>query len=209
MLNLRGQLPYLENGQQYILRVKIPIVTEAPLQAVTGVGDATLYFYAETNVGEGRWSYGATARFPTAGNSSLGSGKYSIGPAAGYDIVRGDWTLGIGTTNYFSVVGPSWRSPVAQTKLDPSATLSLPRGWAVGTSSMSFTYNWYKGMWINVPLGLRIQKALGTSSNLPFVQFLAPLVGSAEFEKNLVAAPGTPAWTIRVMLRWNLPRRKS
>ena len=38
---------------------------------------------------------------------------------------------------------------------------------------------------------------------------VADIVGSAEFEKNLVATADTPSWTIRVMLRWNLPRSKN
>jgi hypothetical protein len=208
-LNLRGQLPYLENGQQYIVRVKIPFVTTSPPDAVTGVGDSTLYYLAVSSPSAGRWTYGATMKFPTAGDSSLGSGKYSIGPAAGYDRLAGDWTVGLSTANYFSVIGPSSRAQVAQTKIDPSALLSLPRGWAIGTSSMSFTYNWVPGTWVDVPLGVRIEKAFGTNSALPLAQFLAPLVGSVEFEKNLVAVADTPSWTIRVMLRWNLPRRKN
>ena len=70
-------------------------------------------------------------------------------------------------------------------------------------------YYWVPGTWVEVPLGVRIEKAFGTNSALPLAQFLAPLVGSAEFEKNLVAVADTPSWTIRVMLRWNLPRRKN
>jgi hypothetical protein len=209
LLNLRAQLPYLENGQQYVIRVKLPFVTTSPAQAVGGVGDSTLTYLAVDDGGGGRWTYGATMKLPTAGDSSLGSGKYSIGPAGSYEHVSGVWSLSLGTTNYFSVIGPASRAQVAQTKIDPGAELSLPRGWAIGTSTMSYTYNWVPGTWINVPLGLRIEKAFGTNSGLPLAQLLAPIVGSAEFEKNLVAAADTPSWTIRVMLRWNLPRSKN
>ena len=209
LLNVRAQLPYLENGQQYVIRVKLPFVATAPAEAVTGVGDSTLTYLAVSDASGGRWTYGATMKLPTAGDSSLGSGKYSIGPAAGYERVSGVWTVGFATTNYFSVIGPSSRAQVAQTKIDPSALLSLPRGWAIGTSTMSYTYNWVPGTWVNVPLGLRIEKAFGTNSGFPLAQLLAPIVGSAEFEKNLVATADTPSWTIRVMLRWNLPRSKN
>jgi hypothetical protein len=209
LLNLRAQLPYLENGQQYIIRVKLPFVTTSPAEAVTGVGDSTLTYLAASDAPGGRWTYGATMKLPTAGDSSLGSGKYSIGPAGSYERVSGVWNVGVSTTNYFSVIGPASRSQVAQTKIDPSALLSLPQGWAIGTSTMSYTYNWVPGTWVNVPLGIRIEKAFGTNSALPIAQLLAPIVGSAEFEKNLVAAADTPSWTIRVMLRWNLPRSKN
>jgi hypothetical protein len=209
LLNLRAQLPYVENGQQYVIRVKLPFVTTSPPEAVTGVGDSTLTYLAVDDASGGRWTYGVTMKLPTAGDSSLGSGKYSIGPAAGYERTSGVWTVGLGTTNYFSVIGPASRAQVAQTKIDPSAQLSLPRGWAIGTSTMSYTYNWVPGMWVNVPLGLRIEKAFGTNAGLPLAQLLAPIVGSAEFEKNLVATADTPSWTIRVMLRWNLPRSKN
>ncbi len=81
-INLRGQLPYVA-GAQYIFRLRLPIVTSAPATAVTGAGDLALYDLAVVDTTRGRWLDGLTVRVPTAQNDSLGTGKYSIGPAFG------------------------------------------------------------------------------------------------------------------------------
>ena len=209
LLNLRGQFPYAVNGQQYVIRVKIPYVSSAAPEVPTGRGDINLYYLAILDDSTGRWSVGPTMRLPTGEKDSLGSGKYSIGPAFGYDRPSGKWTLGFFCSNYFSVIGPASLPAVAQTKIDPSANLSLPRGWAIGTSSMSFTYNWTKGMWVSVPVGLRVDKAFGKNPGVLFAGLLEPLVASLSVEKNLAAAGDTPSWTFRALLRWNLPRRKN
>src|ERR1700728_1061753 len=106
LVNLRGQLPYVA-GAQYVFRLKLPVVTSAPATAVTGAGDLALYDLAVTDVARGRWLEGVTIRIPSAQNDSLGSGKYSVGPAVGYETERGPWTLGFFQQDFFSVIGPA------------------------------------------------------------------------------------------------------
>jgi hypothetical protein len=194
LLNLRGQVPYVAGGVQYVLRVKLPIVTSAPPTSITGAGDISLFDLAVLDNPQGRWLAGGTIRIPSAQNDSLGSGKYSVGPAFGYEMSPGRWTLGFFNQDFFSVVGPQLRSPVGQTKIEPTVTYALPRGWAIGTSTMSFTYDWVRNEWTQVPLGLRIDKA--------FQNELHPLDAYLEIEKNLAAVPDVPAWTIRALVKW-------
>jgi hypothetical protein len=54
LVNLRGQLPYVA-GAQYVVRLKLPLVTSAPATAVTGAGDLALYDLAVTDAARGRW----------------------------------------------------------------------------------------------------------------------------------------------------------
>ena len=84
LVNVRAQLPYVA-GAQYVFRLKLPIVTSAPATAVTGAGDLALYDLAVTDAPRDRWLAGVTIRIPTAQNDSLGTGKYSVGPAFGYE----------------------------------------------------------------------------------------------------------------------------
>jgi hypothetical protein len=197
LVNLRGQLPYVA-GAQYVLRLKLPIVTSAPATAVTGAGDLALYDLAVTDVARGRWLEGVTIRVPSAQNDSLGSGKYSIGPAFGYETQHGPWTLGFFQQGFFSVIGPTSRSPVGQSKIEPVVTLALGSGWSVGLSSMTITYDWVHNEWTEVPVGVCAAKR--------FSRGLSPLEASVEMEQNLADVKGTPGWTIRTLLKWTLPR---
>jgi hypothetical protein len=197
LVNVRGQLPYVA-GAQYVLRLKLPIVISAPAAAVTGAGDLTLFDLAVSDVAGGRWLEGVTIRVPTAQNDSLGSGKYSVGPAFGYETVDGPWTLGFFQQDFFSVIGPKSRSPVGQSKIEPSVTLALAPGWSIGLSTMAVTYDWVKNEWTEVPVGLRVAKR--------FSRGRSPLEASFEVEQNLADARGAPAWTIRTLLKWTLPR---
>jgi hypothetical protein len=196
-LNLRGQLPYVA-GAQYVLRLKLPIVTSAPATAVTGAGDLVLYDLAVSDVARGRWLEGVTIRVPSAQNDSLGSGKYSVGPAVGYETVSGPWRLGFFQQDFFSVIGPESRSPVGQSRIEPTVMLALARGWSVGLSSMTITYDWVRNQWTEVPVGLSVAKRFSGGLN--------PLEASFEMEQNLADARGAPAWTIRTLLKWTLPR---
>ncbi len=194
VLNLRAQVPFVGAGLQQVFRIRLPIVTSAPQTAITGAGDISLFDLAVLSTPRGRWLGGATIRIPSAQNDSLGSGKYSIGPAIGYETRQGTWTLGFFNQNFFSVIGPNSRSPVGQTKIEPNAAYALPRGWSIGTSTMTFTYDWVRNAWTEVPIGLRIDKN--------FRNVLRPIDAYVEFEKNLAGVAGVPGWTFRVAVKW-------
>ncbi len=197
LLNLRGQLPYTA-GAQYVFRLKLPIVTSAPTAAVTGAGDISLFDLAVRQAGRARWLEGITIRVPSAQNDSLGTGKYSIGPAFGYEVARSFFTLGFFAQNFFSVIGPKSRSPVGQSKIEPVLMFALPRGWSAGLSSMTVTYDWVRNAWTEVPVGVSVDKHFGDG--------LRPLEASFEIERNLAEVRGAPGWTIRTLLKWTFPR---
>lgn len=146
----------------------------------------------------GRWLKGVTIRVPTAQNDSLGTGKYSLGPAAGYLTKRGSWTIGFFEQNFFSVIGPKSRPPVGQSKIAPIASYALPRGWSVGLSTMTVTYDWVRNKWTEVPVGLQVDKNFG--------DVFLPLDASVEIEQNLADTAGTPAWTLSMLLQWSFSR---
>jgi hypothetical protein len=77
-------------------------------------------------------------------------------------------------------------------------TLALAPGWSIGLSTMAVTYDWVKNEWTEVPVGLRVAKR--------FSRGRSPLEASFEVEQNLADARGAPAWTIRTLLKWTLPR---
>jgi hypothetical protein len=190
LVNLRAQIPY--DNATWIVRIKLPIVTAAPSESVTGAGDLALWDLAVVNAGYGQWLLGGTVRVPTA-HDSLGTNKYSIGPSAGYAIQRGTSTFGFFTNSFFSVVGPSWYPGVAKTQIEPALKYDLSNGWSVGLSTMQFTYDWVRNRWTDAPLGFRVGKnPLGR---------LSLFDAYFEVERNLAHVADTPGWTIRVLLR--------
>ncbi len=195
IVNLRAQLPY--DGAAYLVRVKLPIVTGAPADSITGAGDLSVWDFALSSTPRGDWITGLNARFPTA-NDSLGSHKYSLGPAFGYTTNTSPWSFGFSQESYFSIIGPASYPDVAKTKIAPILRRTLSDGWSIGLSTMQFTYDWNINRWNDVPVGLRVEKK--------GIAGLAMLDAYAEGERNLAHAPDTPGWTIRTALRWTFTR---
>lgn len=201
-LNLRAQIPLaasppitnlLVSGQAVsLIKLKLPIVLTAPsntgIEAATGAGDLTATWLGGFGTPQSRWAAGAAFKFPT-GSGSLGSGKWSVGPALGYTYESGQWTFGLYTQSYFSYAGSGARSPVAQTQLQPQISVAFPDGWSVGTSEMKFTYDYDTGSFTNVPVGIRVAKQVKAGAKRWDAYF--------EAEKNLKTSSGT-TWTLRL-----------
>jgi hypothetical protein len=184
----------------YVFRLKLPIVTAAPAESVTGSGDLQTYALAVVDGPRGQWLPGITARFPTA-NDSLGTGKYSLGPAVGYATRSGRFAFGFFAQSFFSVIGPSSRAPVGKSKVAPVLRYALPNGWRLGLSTMTFTYDWVINRWTDVPLGVRVEKHnLGPLNRINVY---------LEFERNLADISDTPGWTIRTSAQWTFARAPS
>lgn len=201
-LNLRAQIPLaasppitnlLASGRALsLVKLKVPIVLSAPsstgVEAATGAGDVTATWVGGFGTQVSRWAAGVAFKFPT-GSGSLGSGKWSVGPALGYTTESGLWTFGMYTQSFFSYAGSGARSPVAQTQLQPNVSVALPGGWSVGTSDMKFTYDYDQGSFANVPVGIRIAKRIEMGARRLNAYF--------EAEKNLKISGGT-SWTLRL-----------
>jgi hypothetical protein len=195
-LNLRVQLPFDGGGQ--IFRIKIPFVFSAPSSSVGGTGDISLFdLWVRNDARGGQWLEGYTVRTPTGANDSLGSGKYSIGPVLGYENTAHRWAIGFFGQSYFSVIGPSWRAGVGQTKVRPIAQLALAGGWLVGLPNASFTYDWVRNKWTKVPVGALVGKK--------FQSGRFPMLVSLDGNRNLTDVKGAAGWTIRLLLRTTFP----
>jgi hypothetical protein len=195
LVNLRAQVPY--DNANWVVRVKLPVVTSAPAESVTGAGDLALWDLAVIDARSSQWLIGPTIRIPTA-SDSLGSDKYSIGPSVSYDTKLGMGTAGFWFNSFFSVIGPSWYPLVARTQISPDFKFGLRNGWNVGLSTMQFTYDWARNRWTDAPLGFRIgKKAPGGLKNLD---------AYFEAERNFASAADTPFWVVRLSARWTLQK---
>jgi hypothetical protein len=177
-----------------LLRIKLSATTQSPGYSLTGQGDSTLWLLSSYTARVASWQTGVIAKIPTGERNSLGNGKWSLGPVVGYTFSNGERSVGLKMQSYFSVAGPSSRTGVAQTELTPSIVDGIGGGWAVGTSSMNFTYDWIINRWTNVPLGFSLER--------DFKRGFGRLGVVLEAEYNLAKARGSGGETLRLGVKW-------
>ncbi len=111
---------------------------------------------------------GAAFVFPTDEPSrELGSGKFSVGPAAMlvYQAPK-YWTLSLQAQQIWSVIGSSERDDVSQMIIQPTINYNLPDGWYL-RSDMEVIANWKSPSdqrW-TVPVGAGIGKLFAAGEN--------------------------------------------
>lgn len=168
LLQFRAAVPYELGGTSNIARLTLPYFTDTAT-GVSGTGDATLFNLTTFDRPWGRLGAGVVALLPT-GASGLSAEKWAVGPAVG-GIAQAPWGLwGAFSQNLFTVGGDDAKPDVNISTIQPILTVSLENGWALGTSEMTFTYDWDRDEFISIPLGIQVSK-LVTAGRLP-VQFL-------------------------------------
>jgi hypothetical protein len=106
------------------------------------------------------WGAGPTMMFPTASEAVLGTGKFSLGPAAAVGYLGPEWTVGLFPQHWWSVGGNSQRAEVNLTNLQYFLFYAPPwdpkAQWRIGMSP-NITINWTaRGDKLTVPVGLGI-----------------------------------------------------
>jgi hypothetical protein len=140
---------------------------------------------------------GPTFTIPTATDSKLGSGKFSLGPTAVALTIQGPWVFGALINNQWSVAG--WGDKdVNQMLLQPFVNFNLPHGWYL-TSSPIMTANWKadSGDKWTVPVGGGVGK-LFKLGKLPINTSLQAYY-NAERPKN------ASDWQLRFQVQFLLP----
>jgi hypothetical protein len=106
------------------------------------------------------WGIGATSMFPTASEDVLGTGKYSLGPAAVAAYLGPEWLLGVFPQHWWSVGGDSSRSDVSLTNIQYFLYYAPPwdpkAQWRIGMSP-NISINWTaEGDKVTLPVGMGI-----------------------------------------------------
>src|SRR6266850_2532079 len=158
--NIQPVIPIkLGDDWNLITRTIMPIINQPSLfpgtSSATGLGDINpTFFFSPAKSGELIWGVGPTFTLPTATDSLIGSGKFSMGPAAVALSMQGHWVVGALANNQWSVAG--WgKNNVNAFLLQPFVNYNLPDHWYL-VSAPIMTANWaaVKGgdVW-TVPLG--------------------------------------------------------
>ena len=193
---LRAAMPFKIGQQSHIMRITAPIITSSPFLD-TGLSDITLFDLATFDKEWGRWAVGAVALLPTGGEHR-GAEKWGVGPAIGFTVHESHLLWGLFNQNIFTVAGEDNRDDVNVSILQPLVSLSIGKGWSLGVSEMTLTYDWEQGEWSNLPLGFKVAK-LHKFDKLP-VQF------NVQYEYNFAdSALSSPEATVRLTAKLIFP----
>ena len=205
---LQPIIPFELGDMRNIARITLPYVTNAPdfgaladidqdpvppnyipTKDKSGLGDTALLDLVIFDASWGRWGIGPVLSVPTASDDALGTGKWSLGPAA-VGITRiGKVMVGMLGTGLFSVAGDSDRQDVSAVTFQPFASYGLGGGWSIGLSYLNYTYNFKQDKWAGVPIGGHIEKLVHMGKWPVRLYF--------EAEYNLKNDDIAPQWTFR------------
>lgn len=140
-----------------------PVGNAAPgFGAATGINDVlTAFLFSKKGVHHGphHFALGFAAQFPTASDSTLGSGKWSVGPAAEYEYERGRFYAAFVALNVISVAGDEKRKDVNMFMLKPMLTYELSSRWKLVYMPYGISVYWNKPIndAVYVPVGGGVQ----------------------------------------------------
>jgi len=106
-----------------------------------GSSDLVTEFYFSPQKSTGViWGFGPVIGIPTASNSLLGTGKWTLGPGLAIIKQTEHWTFGAKINHVWSFAGDKNRAEVSDTLLEPILAYSWGKGWTVGLDLAS-TYD--------------------------------------------------------------------
>ena len=160
VLNIQPVIP-MDLGEHLTLitRIITPVIFQPDPnqkdQGVFGLGDINpTFFLSPAKPHKVIWGVGPTFVLPTATNSVVGQGKWSMGPSVVALIQSNHWTIGALVNNVWSVGGQSHRPDVNQMLLQYFINYNLDKGWYLSSAPI-LTADWQAASdnrWV-VPVG--------------------------------------------------------
>lgn len=129
-----------------VSRIIMPIINQPNLNSTTGestgVGDINpTFFFSPASQSKLIWGFGPAFLLPTGTQRAVGTGKWSVGPAAVVLAQPGHWTIGAIGSQIWSFAGPDDRSAVSAMSIQYFANYNLSHGWYLSSSPI-VTANW-------------------------------------------------------------------
>src|SRR5215813_8546883 len=144
------------------------------------------------------WGLGSVLQFPSASATSLGTGKWEMGPIGAAVFTSKWWQLTGQIYNLWSYAGDASRPAVNTMFLQPVLNVFLPRDWYL-TFGPQVTANWKAsaGNKWTVPVGGGIGRAFSIASKSGIAQVEA---------YNYVERPsGSATWTVILTVQFVFP----
>jgi len=172
LLNIQPVIPISLNDKWNVIsRTILPVVAQSnvvpgdPHQS--GLGDTTQSFFFSPKAPVGGWiiGVGPAILLPTATDTSLGNGKWGVGPTAvALKQTTSAWTYGLLWNHIWSVAGSSNRPDLSATYLQPFLSKGLGQGVTVSVN-LETSYDWEGRQWV-VPTNLFASKVTKLGSQL-------------------------------------------
>lgn len=196
ILQFRAAIPYTIGGINNIARLTLPYATDTA-SGDSGFQDITVFNLAAFDQPWGRYGAGVVALLPT-GSSELTADKWGLGPALGF-VAQPSWgLLGLFNQNIFTVAGDDDDPDVNISTLQPILNVGLGDGWSVGSSDMTFVYDWDANEFTSLPLGIKVSKLMKAGS--------VPLQVQLSYERNFYDDRVGPEDTIGLTVKVLLPK---
>jgi len=201
--NVQPVIPIgLSENVNMIVRTIIPLISQpvGETDMKYGLGDIALsIFFTPKKPGKLIWGVGPAIGLPTLTDESLGSGKWSAGPAIILLVQPKGWTLGMVLQNTWSFAGQADRSDVNLFYTQPFITKNLPKGWYINTAPI-ITSDWTaeKGEQWLVPLGVGAGKLFKIGK--------LPINIQMGYYNFVIAPEYGPDWELRAQINFLFPK---
>jgi len=179
-----------------LARVTFPIVSTPSPGGTSGFGDISVFDMFLVGKKWGRWGFGPTMVLPTASQTSLGAGKWQLGPVVGIIVSKvHNMQIGLLLENPISFAGDSSRPPVNALSITPTLTYNFEGGWFGGLGDFALSFNWEDNGAATIPLGIQVGKLVKVARR----HFLVSIEGGG-----VLTAPGSspPGWLIGLEVTW-------
>jgi hypothetical protein len=203
ILNVQPVIPVpLSDNLTLVNRTIIPIAYQPELgpglDSAFGLGDINYTgFFVPAATGNFTWGIGPSILLPTATDTVLGTGKWSVGPSAVGLLSEGPIVVGALVSQLWSFAGDSNRDDVNLFTLQPFFNYNFDGGWYLSTSPI-ITANWAgQGEQWTVPLGGGGGRVFNIGSQ--------PVNASLSAYWNAVKPEGAADWTLRAQLTLLFP----
>jgi hypothetical protein len=195
LLNIQPVIPFSLNDEWVLIsRTIVPLIdaqASGPgTEGHSGLGDITqsAFFSPKKPTASGWiWGAGPVLQLPTATDSALGSGKWSVGPTVVVLRQENGWTYGALANQLWSVAGSDSRSAVSALFLQPfvSFTTKTYTSFTLNTES---TYDWKTNQW-TVPINVGASQLLKLGGQ--------PVSFALGYRDYVERPDGGPRWGLR------------
>ncbi len=189
-LRFQPVIPFVAWKQPNILRMTIPYKFSGP--GPNGLGDVTIFDLLIFGQSWGRLGIGGVATLFQ--READVAGHMAGGPAVGFVVAASkklNW--GLFNQNLFG-------NDVQVSQLQPILAYQLGNGWSLSLGDLQFPYDWDRGEFLSLPIGVQLGKVLPVAGQ--------PMRFAVNPQYDLEDVPGAPRFKVLFTITLLLPEGK-
>jgi len=205
VLNIQPVIPIsLGSEWNLITRTIFPVITQPDFfsesGSTTGLGDISFTaFLSPAKPGKFIWGVGPAVIMPSATETNLGSGKWSMGPSLVGLTMKGHWVIGMIMSQVWSFAGQSDQADVNFFLAQYFVNYNMDHGYYL-TSAPIITSNW------NASSGNQWTVPFGAGAGKIFRLGKQPMNFNMAAYYNIIKPDFGPDWQLRFQLQFMFPK---